>query len=204
MLVKEIVLYFWQKEPIERIWRRLCPVVCAQEPTHGILIAMKTDQLQVDNYFMGKALEKATEAFEKGEVPIGAVIVRDQKILGMGRNRVEECCDVTAHAEMEAIRNAQLLLGDWRLTATTIYVTKEPCLMCYGAILLSRIARVVFGIEDPKKGIFRPPTFFFNGGKKLEITSGIRSEESLELMKRFFFVLRNKKRELPLCDIEIS
>ncbi|KIE58920.1 hypothetical protein A946_02330 [Methylacidiphilum kamchatkense Kam1] len=149
---------------------------------------MKTDQLEVDNYFMGKALEQAIEAFEKGEVPIGAVIVRDQKILGMGRNRVEECCDVTAHAEIEAIRNAQLLLGDWRLTATTMYVTKEPCLMCYGAILLSRIARVVFGIEDPKKGIFQPRTFFFNGGKKLEITSGIRSEESLELMKRFFLL----------------
>ncbi|ACD84236.1 nucleoside deaminase [Candidatus Methylacidiphilum infernorum] len=162
------------------------------------------ERLSRDYYFMGLALEKAKEAFDNGEVPVGAVIVRGEEILGFGRNRVERHRDVTAHAEMEAIRQSQQRVGDWRLDSTTLYVTKEPCLMCWGAVFLSRIERVVFGISDPKQADFCCIKDFFTARKKPEILPGVRSQESLELMHQFFFILRNKKRELPRCNIGIS
>ncbi|QSR89756.1 nucleoside deaminase [Methylacidiphilum caldifontis] len=161
-------------------------------------------KLEVDYYFMGLALQKAREAFDNGEVPVGAVIVQGDRILGSGYNLVEARRDITAHAEMEAIRHSQLLLGDWRLDSTTLYVTKEPCMMCWGAIFLSRIERVVFGISDPKQQNFSFFKDFFSEKKKPLIVPGVRSEESLELIRKFFFILRNKKRELPLRNIGIS
>ena len=108
--------------------------------------------LHSDDYFMGEALRQAARAYEKGEVPVGAVIVREGRIIARAFNQVEELKDATAHAEMLALTQAETAVGDWRLTDCTLYVTKEPCPMCAGAAVHTRLARVVFGAGDPKGG----------------------------------------------------
>ena len=105
-----------------------------------------------EKYFMSLAYNLAIDAYRKDEVPIGAVIVKDGEVIGSGSNQVEKLKDATAHAEMLCITQATQKLGDWRLTGCTLYVTKEPCPMCAGALLLSRIERVVYGVPDPKMG----------------------------------------------------
>src|SRR5882672_53461 len=107
--------------------------------------------LQSDRYFMGEALRQAAKAFEAEEVPIGAVVVREGRIIARAFNQVELLKDATAHAEMLAITQAEEEMGDWRLTDCTLYATKEPCPMCAGAIVHVRFARVVFGASDPKE-----------------------------------------------------
>ena len=106
--------------------------------------------LHSDDYFMGEALRQAAKAYEKDEVPVGAVIVRAGKIIARAFNQVELLKDATAHAEMLALTQAENAVGDWRLTDCTLYVTKEPCPMCAGAIVHTRLARVVFGAGDRK------------------------------------------------------
>src|SRR5271165_4919551 len=108
--------------------------------------------LHSDEYFMGEALRQAARAFAAGEVPVGAVVVREGRIIARASNQVELLKDATAHAEMLAITQAEEVAGDWRLTGCTLYVTKEPCPMCAGAIVHVRLARVVFGVADPKGG----------------------------------------------------
>src|SRR2546430_2286949 len=108
--------------------------------------------LQSDHYFMGEALRQATRAYEAGEVPIGAVVVKDGRIIARASNQVELLKDATAHAEMLALTQAEEAMGDWRLTDCTLYATKEPCPMCAGAIVHVRLARLVFGANDPKAG----------------------------------------------------
>src|SRR6266480_7808935 len=108
--------------------------------------------LQSDHYFMGEALRQATRAYQAEETPIGAVIVRNGRIIARAYNQVELLKDATAHAEMLALTQAEEVAGDWRLTDCTLYVTKEPCPMCAGAIVHVRLARVVFGASDPKAG----------------------------------------------------
>src|SRR4051794_41283295 len=108
--------------------------------------------LQSDHYFMGEALRQATRAYEAEETPIGAVVVREGRIIARAYNQVELLKDATAHAEMLAITQAETLVGDWRLSECTLYVTKEPCPMCAGAIVHVRLGRVVFGAPDPKAG----------------------------------------------------
>src|SRR6478672_11304942 len=108
--------------------------------------------LQSDQYFMGEALRQAARAYEAQETPIGAVIVREGRIIARAFNQVELLRDATAHAEMLAITQAEEAMGDWRLTDCTLYVSKEPCPMCAGAIVHVRLARVVFGASDPKAG----------------------------------------------------
>src|SRR6476661_2436449 len=108
--------------------------------------------LQSDHYFMGEALRQAARAYELGEVPIGAVVVRNGRIIARAYNQVEMLKDATAHAEMLALTQAEESVGDWRLTDCTLYVTKEPCPMCAGAIVHVRLARLVFGAADPKAG----------------------------------------------------
>jgi len=105
-----------------------------------------------DEYFMNEALRLARKAGANGEVPIGAVIVRGQEIVGRAWNQVEMLKDGTAHAEMLALTQAQAAVGDWRLNECTLYVTKEPCPMCAGASVLCRVGRVVIGVGDPKYG----------------------------------------------------
>ena len=145
--------------------------------------------LQSDNYFMGEALRQAIKAYDREEVPIGAVIVREGRIIARAYNQVETLKDATAHAEMLAITQAEAAVGDWRLNDCTLYVTKEPCPMCAGAIVHVRLARVVFGLSDPKAGgaggamnLLQFPTL----NHRAEITHGVREQECRSLLQQFF------------------
>ncbi len=151
--------------------------------------------LQSDQYFMGEALRQATRAYEAEEVPVGAVIVRDGRIIARAYNQVELLKDATAHAEMLALTQAEQVVGDWRLTDCTLYITKEPCPMCAGAIVHCRIARVVFGASDTKAGaagsalnLLQFPTL----NHKCDITNGVREHECKTLLKSFFLEQRTK------------
>jgi len=151
--------------------------------------------LQSDHYFMGEALRQAARALEAEEVPIGAVIVRGGRIIARAFNQVELLKDATAHAEMLALTQAESVVGDWRLTDCTLYVTKEPCPMCAGAIVHTRLARVVFGAPDPKGGaagsalnLLQFPTL----NHRCAITAGVRDAECRELLKGFFAAQRQK------------
>ena len=145
--------------------------------------------LQSDHYFMGEALREADRAYSREEVPIGAIVVRSGRIIARGYNQVELLKDATAHAEMLALTAAEEAVGDWRLTDCTLYVTKEPCPMCAGAIVHTRLARVVFGAPDPKAGaagsalnLLQFPTL----NHKCDITSGVRDAECRQLLQTFF------------------
>jgi len=151
-----------------------------------------------DERWMREAYEEGLKAFDEGEVPVGAVIVKDDTIIGRGHNRVESLKDPTAHAEIIAISAACNTLGNWRLNGSMLYVTIEPCLMCGGAILHSRIEKVVYGIKEPKFGSFGTVTNIlennnFNHKVKVE-ESGILKEEIISLMKKFFKCKRRRKR----------
>jgi tRNA(adenine34) deaminase len=142
---------------------------------------------------MQRALDLAKEAAVAGEVPVAAVIVVDNAVVSGAYNRREQWQDPTAHAELIAIREAAASLGTWRLTGATLYVTLEPCTMCIGAIILSRIARLVYGARDPKAGacgsIFDiPPDPRLN--HRVEIQGGIGEQESQQLLQEFFRRLR--------------
>ncbi len=161
--------------------------------------------LKDDHYWMGKALEQAGKAESIGEVPIGAIIVKDGAIIARGHNLRESKQDPSAHAEMIAIRKAAKKLGSWRLTGATLYVTLEPCTMCMGAIILSRIERVVFGSYDPKGGA-AGSLFDFSDDKRLNhsvvLTPGVRGEETSSILSCFFAKLRaqnKKKKVIPSC-----
>jgi tRNA(adenine34) deaminase len=122
-----------------------------KRPEEGVLLQPSIQEAQ-DRRFMEIALSLARTAAAAGEVPVGAVVVRSGQIIGTGKNEREKGQDPTLHAEIAAIRQAALFLGDWRLTGCTLYVTLEPCPMCAGALILSRIRRLVFGCGDPKAG----------------------------------------------------
>lgn len=146
--------------------------------------------------YMEYALALASRAAEEGEIPVGCVIAdADGNIIGRGRNKREESHDATHHAEIEAIREACGSIGDWRLGGCTIYVTLEPCPMCAGAIINSRIKRVVFGAYDPKAGscgsINNLFDFPYNHSPKIE--GGFMQDECALLLKRFFSDLRKTK-----------
>src|SRR3984957_2850556 len=149
--------------------------------------------LHSDDYFMGEALRQAAKAYEMDEVPVGAVVVREAKIIARAFNQVEQLADATAHAEMLALTQAESAVGDWRLTDCTLYVTKEPCPMCAGAIVHTRLARIVFGASDPKGGaaggamnLLQFPTL----NHRCEITGGGREMECRTLLQKFFAMQR--------------
>ena len=148
------------------------------------------------NEFMIRALELAKESALEGEVPVGAVIVKDGKIIAQGRNRREKGKNALYHAEIEAIDNACKALGGWRLRQCDLYVTLEPCPMCSGAIINSRIKRVFYGASDRKAGSFGSVIDFnqlpFN--HKPEIHSSVMEEECSALLTEFFKNLRKNKR----------
>ena len=140
-------------------------------------------------FYMHKALELAAEAAEHGDVPVGCVICDSQgNIIGRGRNRREERSDATAHAEIEAIRQACTSLGDWRLEGCTLYVTLEPCPMCTGAIIQSRIPRIVFGAREPQTGSCGSVIDLFreNYGHSPAVYPDVLGNESRELIQSFF------------------
>jgi tRNA(adenine34) deaminase len=152
-----------------------------------------------DTYWMGVALKEAGKAAERGEVPIGAVIVREGEILGRGYNLREGKHDPTAHAEMIAIRKASRKAGGWRLTGATMYVTLEPCVMCMGAIVLARFDRVVFGCFDPKGGAAGSLYDISNDSRlnhRVELTAGVREEECSAILSVFFSELRKRKKSV--------
>jgi len=142
-----------------------------------------------DEVFMQRALELARRAASAEEVPVGAVLVRDGAILTEAANEVETRQDATAHAEMLAIGEAQALLKSWRLTGTTLYVTKEPCPMCAGALAHVRVDRIVFGVGDPKAGACGGAFNLFDLpglNHRCEITPGVLREETLGVLQAFF------------------
>ncbi|MFN3409675.1 MAG: tRNA adenosine(34) deaminase TadA [Limisphaerales bacterium] len=153
--------------------------------------------LQSDHHFMGEALRQAARAYEAGEVPVGAVVVRAGRVIARAANQVELLKDATAHAEMLAITAAEQAVGDWRLNDCTLYVTKEPCPMCAGAIVHVRFARVVFGAADPKGGAAGSALNLlqFPGlNHRAEITGGVRAEECRRLLLSFFAEQRARNK----------
>ncbi|CCQ94092.1 tRNA specific adenosine deaminase [[Clostridium] ultunense Esp] len=156
---------------------------------------MKLNQEEMDRYWMREALLLAEEAGKLGEVPIGAVIVRNGEKIGQGYNRREVDKNPLAHAEILAIQEASRTLKGWRLNGTTLYVTLEPCPMCGGAILQSRIPRLVFGARDPKAGaagsildLMHEPRF----NHQVEVVEGVLAEEAGALLTQFFRRLRQR------------
>jgi tRNA(adenine34) deaminase len=142
-----------------------------------------------DEHFMQEALAFARIAFGEQEVPVGAVVVREAKMIGRGRNRREALADPTLHAEIEAVREAARALGQWRLDGATLYSTVEPCAMCAGAAVNARIARIVFGCADPKAGYCGtlgniPQDSRLN--HRCAVEGGLRAAESAELLRLFF------------------
>ncbi|MEW4923410.1 nucleoside deaminase [Algibacter sp. 2305UL17-15] len=141
-----------------------------------------------DTYFMKKAVQEAEYAFEKGEIPVGAVIVVDNRIIARGHNLTETLTDVTAHAEMQAITAAANFLGGKYLKDCTLYVTLEPCQMCAGALYWSQISRIVYGARDIERGCIHLKTKLH---PKTKIEGGVMAEEAGDLLKRFFILRRN-------------
>lgn len=141
-----------------------------------------------DTYFMKKALVEAELAFEQGEIPVGAVIVIDQKIIARAHNLTELLNDITAHAEMQAITAASNYLGGKFLHHCTLYVTLEPCQMCAGALYWSQISRVVYGAEDKERGCRVMGTKLH---PKTKLEGGVLAKEASDLLKRFFVEKRN-------------
>ncbi|WP_281336694.1 nucleoside deaminase [Flavobacterium eburneipallidum] len=136
-----------------------------------------------DEYFMKKALQEAEMAFEKDEIPVGALIVIDNKVIARGHNLTEMLNDVTAHAEMQAITAAANFLGGKYLTECTLYVTLEPCQMCAGALYWSQISKIVFGASDEHRGFEKMGTQLH---PKTTVVRGVLANEASELMKAFF------------------
>tara|TARA_B100002019_G_scaffold170984_1_gene147836 strand:- start:1009 stop:1458 length:450 start_codon:yes stop_codon:yes gene_type:complete len=142
-----------------------------------------------DEFFMKIALKEAMVAYDEEEIPVGAVIVHNNKVISKGHNQCQKLNDSTAHAEMIAITSAQNKIGSKYLNECEMYVTLEPCMMCSGAIHLSKIRKVVYGLDDKKKGYLRKSKEELN--KKLVIVSNVLEAESREILESFFFKLRS-------------
>jgi tRNA(adenine34) deaminase len=154
--------------------------------------------MNFDQMWMAHALKLAAQAAEQDEVPVGAVIVHKDRIIGTGFNQREQLNDPTAHAEMIAITQAASHLQSWRLTETTLYVTLEPCPMCAGAILQSRISRVVYGARDPKAGAVHSLFQLLDDPRlnhRTLATAGILSEECGQLLTHFFQLKREQGKK---------
>lgn len=144
---------------------------------------------QSDEFYMKEALREAELAFEAGEVPVGAVLVYEGEIIARGHNQKEEKKDASSHAEIEAIREGERILNRWDLTGCTLYVTLEPCLMCAGAILQSRLSRLVFGADDPQRGAivscFNAFEYFKKDSDPL-VSRGVLSSSCQDILLKFF------------------
>ena len=160
------------------------------------------DTQKNDEFYMGEALKEARKAFEKGEVPIGAVIVheppgQEKRIIARAHNQVEMLHDATAHAEMIAITQAEEHLENWRLQYCTIYVSVEPCMMCCGAMILSRIKRLCYGASDEKAGAVESVCNLFaipQLNHRVEVCSGLRRDECSAILTEFFQKLRESDK----------
>lgn len=148
-----------------------------------------------DKEFMRKALDLAKQAAAEGEVPVGAVVVKDGNVIATGRNRREGAHNALAHAEMEALNGACAALGGWRLSGCTLYVTLEPCPMCAGAIINARVDRVVYGADDPKAGSCGSLTNLFHlpYNHSPAVERGVLGEDCAAVLKEFFKKLRQTR-----------
>ena len=153
-----------------------------------------------DEYFMREALRMAQKAYDANEVPVGAVVVRQGKIIARAYNQVELLKDATAHAEMLALTQAEAAVGDWRLIECDLYVTKEPCAMCAGALMHTRVRRVIFGCADPSAGaagsvmnLLQMPAL----NHRCDIVSGILQDECAVILQDFFRTKRKLKSGEP-------
>jgi tRNA(adenine34) deaminase len=152
-----------------------------------------------DEHFMREALRQAQKAYDASEVPVGAVVVRAGHIIARASNQVELLKDATAHAEMLALTQAEAAVGDWRLTDCDLYVTKEPCPMCAGALVHTRIRRLVFGCTDPAAGaagskmnLLQMPTL----NHRCDVASGVLQDECSAILQSFFRKRRDQETEL--------
>ena len=148
-----------------------------------------------DERWMKAALKEAEKAFEGGEVPVGAVVVYENRIIGRGHNQTESLMDPTAHAEIIAIGAAASFLDSWRLSNCSLYVTLEPCAMCAGAIVLARLDRLIFGPHDSKAGACGSLMNIVQDGRlnhQVQITSGVLADECSALLRSFFHTLRKE------------
>ncbi len=141
-----------------------------------------------DEYFMEEALKQAQLAFDAGEVPVGAVVVAEKRIIARAHNQTEQLTDVTAHAEMLAITSAFNALGSKYLNECTLYVTLEPCVMCAGALYWAQLGKIVYGASDEKRGFSLNEKNLLH--PRTEISSGLLNQESKKLLKQFFAKLR--------------
>lgn len=159
-------------------------------------INMTPEEQDRYNYYMDYALHEAKNAYEKDEVPVGAVIVYENTIVGYGHNQKEMRQNPTAHAEIIAIENATKNLKKWRLIDCEAYITLEPCCMCAGAFILARISKIIFGLSDPKSGacgsIYNIPQEQ-KLNHTIDVVKGVRAEQSLKILQNFFKQKRNKK-----------
>src|SRR6266498_2844393 len=156
-----------------------------------------------DEHFMREALRQAAKAYEADEVPVGTVVVQAGKIIARAYNQVELLKDATAHAEMLALTQAEAAVGDWRLTDCDLYVTKEPCAMCAGALVHTRIRRVIFGCTDPAAGaagsvinLLQMPTL----NHRCDIASGVLQEECAAILRDFFRERRGGRSEIDRLE----
>jgi len=158
-----------------------------------------------DEYFMLEALRMARKAVKADEVPVGAVVVREGKIIGRAYNQVELLKDATAHAEMLAVTQAEAAVGDWRLTDCDLYVTKEPCAMCAGALVHTRVRRVIFGCADPVAGaagsvinLLQMSTL----NHRCDIASGVLENECAAILRDFFRERRSARSEIDRLEAD--
>src|SRR6266487_1264240 len=156
-------------------------------------------ELRGDEYFMREALRMASKGARSGEVPVGAVVVREGKIIARAHNQVELLKDATAHAEMLALTQAEAAVGDWRLIDCDLYVTKEPCAMCAGALVHTRVGRVIFGCADPAAGaagsvlnLLQMPTL----NHRCDIAAGVLQDECAGILQSFFRERRNSRNKI--------
>ncbi len=146
-------------------------------------------EVESDRKHMAAALEEAREAWRAGEVPIGAVVVLEEEVIGRGSNRTLRECDPTAHAEIVALRAAARTVANHRILGATLYATIEPCAMCAGAIIQARLARLVYGADDPKGGAVRTCFNVINDSRlnhRMDVLSGVLAEECASLLQAFF------------------
>jgi tRNA(adenine34) deaminase len=151
------------------------------------------ENMDADIAYMQAALDEAREAARRGEVPIGAVVVHEEQIIGRAGNRTITDCDPTAHAEIVALRAAAAHVNNYRLTEASVYVTIEPCPMCAGAMIQARIARLVYGADDAKGGAVRSCFSILDHPQlnhRVEVASGVLAEESAALLQEFFAARR--------------
>lgn len=158
-----------------------------------------TEQEQIDQFFMLQALAQGQLAFNSGEVPVGAIVVVGGEVVGRGFNRPITQLDPSAHAEVVAIRDAAKTMGNYRLAGATLYVTVEPCAMCAGCLIHSRIERLVYATTEPKSGVVESAMNFLDSdflNHKVSVSAGVMAEQASELMSSFFKMRRENKKKL--------